>query len=383
MPETVQRFTDQVEEFNRILAELSPEVEQLLATADTTVSSLGNLSEDARVTIVTANDALAIAQSTFNEAQRFINEDLTETTITLQDTASDLRTEIATIGDSAREVLGIFNGTGTAATARLDEAEETLALANQTLARIGETVETVDGAAQRFDSLLETEGGPLLAEARVAVADATQAIGAIGAAAENDLPVIVADIRSATELANETIAQVGDDLSTASGRIDQLTLTAQTALAQVTETFENANVTLEAINGAMETGDRALAVAQTAFEGADRVINEDIDGIMSGLETSLASLNGAIAQVSDDIPGITDDLRAASRSAETAFALLQRTISDAGPQVTAFTGTALPLYTRLADETRGLIRNLDRLTQDIQRDPTRFFLNQQAPEFQR
>lgn len=383
VPETLERFSDQVEEFNRILAELSPEVEALLVTADTTVRSLGDLSEDARTMVVSANDTIVVAQGTFNEAQRFINEDLTETTNTLEETAADLRTEIALMGESAREMLSTFNGTGTAATARLDEAEETLALVNQTLGQINATVVTVDGTAQRFDELLETEGQPLLAEARIAVADATQAIGVIGAAAENDLPAIVTDIRNATQITSDTITQVGEDLSSASGRIDGLTVTAETALTQVTETFANANITLEAINGAMETGDRTLTVAQRAFEGADRVINEDIDGIISGLEASLASLNGAIENVSDDIPAITADLRAASQSAQSAFATLQRTVTDAGPSVSEFTRTALPLYTRLADETRGLIRNLDRLTQDVQRDPARFFLDQQAPEFQR
>ncbi len=383
VPATIERFSDQVEEFNRILAELSPEVEALLTTADTTVASLGELSEDARTMVTSANDTLVTAQSTFNQAQRFINEDLTETTITFDEAASDLSAVTAEISESVQEVLATFDTTGITATARLDQAEETLAMANETLARINSAVESVDTATQRFDRLLETEGRPLLAETRAVVANATETIDIIGTAAQNDLPAIVADIREATRSANDTIAQVSEDLTSASDRIDALSLSAETTLTQVTETFANANVTLDAINGAMETGDRTLAIAQNAFEGADRVINEDIDGIIGGLETSLESLNIAIGKVSEDIPGITADLRAAGQSAESAFATLQRTINEAGPPVSEFTRTALPLYTRLADETRGLIGNLDRLTQQIQRDPARFFLNQQAPEFQR
>ncbi|MCF2872075.1 MlaD family protein [Octadecabacter sp. G9-8] len=383
VPETIERFSDQVETFNAILAGISPEVEALLSTAETTVDSLGSLSQEAETMILTANDTLAVAQGTFNDAQRYISEDLTDTTDALRQTVTQLRAEIETLSADAQALIATFDGTGVAATNRLTEAQATLTSVNDVLSQISDTVGTVDGAAARFDTLLETEATPLMADARVAVATATDAINVIGAAAQTDLPAIVADVRQATQTASETIKQVAQDITAASGRVDGLSLTAEAALTQVTTTFDNANTTLEAITRAMETGDSALSVAQNAFAGADRVINEDIDGIITGLEGSLASLNTAIAQVSDDIPSITADLRAAGQSADAAFATLRRTIDASGPSVSEFTRTALPLYTRLADETRGLISNLDRLTVQIQRDPARFFLNQQSPEFQR
>jgi phospholipid/cholesterol/gamma-HCH transport system substrate-binding protein len=383
VPETVERFTVQVEAFNAILAGIAPEVEALLTTADTTVASLGTLSSEAETMVITANDTLAVAQGTFNEAQRYINEDLTDTTYALQTTVEDLRAEIATISTDARTMLATFNGAGVAATDRIVEAGATLVMINDTLAQISKTTLTVGDAALQFDTLLQTQATPLLAETRATVAAATDAINVIGTAAQTDLPVIVADIRAATQTATDTINQVAQDLTAASGRIDGLSLTAQTALTQVTETFANANTTLEAVTSAMETGDRTLEVAERTFAGADRIINEDLDGIISGLEISLASLNGAIAQVSDDIPAITAELRNASQSAAEAFRSLDQVVDNAGPSVTEFTRTGLPLYTRLAVETRGLISNLDRLTQQIQRDPARFFLNQQSPEYQR
>lgn len=383
VPATFEDFTRQVEDFNAILASLSPQVEALIATADNTVGSLGNLSEDSRTMIVTANDTLAIAQGTLNQAQSFINENLTDTTYALEVTITELRKEIATISESAQQMFATFEETGTTATARLNEAEGTLTLASDTLVQLNGAAETIDTAAARFDALLENEGAALVAEIRVAVADATVTIEAIGTAAQTDLPTIIADIRSAAQTATQTITEVGADLTAASGRVDALSMAAETTLTQVTETFIDANKTLDAITTAMETGDRTLLVAERAFEGADRVINEDISGIIDGLETSLASLNGAIAQVSDDIPSITADLRAAGQSADSAFASLERTINQSGPSVSEFANTALPMYTRLADETRGLIDNLDRLTTQIQRDPARFFLDQQSPEFRR
>jgi len=383
VPATLDRFAVQVEAFNSLLAGISPEVEALLTTAETTVGSLGSLSQRAETMIVTANDTLAIAQGTFNDTQRYIAEDLTATTDALRQTLTQLQGEIDVISRDARGMMATFTTTGTAANSRLAEAETTLAAVNDVLAQIGQTAGTVDGAVTRFDTLLETEGVPLMAQARAAMADATAAINVIGAAAQTDLPAIVADIREATQTATQTITQLATDLTAASGRVDELSVTAQTALTQVTTTFSDANTTLEAITRAMDTGERALAVAETTFTGADRVINEDISGIITGLEGSISALNTAIAQVSADIPGVTSDLRAAGQSAADAFATLQRTVTTAGPPIADFANIGLPLYTRLADEARGLVDNLDRLTQQIQRDPARFFLNQQSPEFQR
>lgn len=383
VPETVTRFTDQIETFNTIIANLSPEVEALLTTAETTVGSLGDLSDEASTMIVTANDSLAVAQGVFNDAQRYISEDLTDVTRELEGTVAQLRGEIDALSASARSMLETYDAAGESLLARADETQGSIEIFNTTMTDIGQAVETVNGAAARFDILLATEGEPLMADARAAVADASEAIAIIANAAQTDLPAVVADIRSATQVASDTINQVASDLTAASGRVEGLSEDAQTALVQVTETFANANETLVAVTSAMETGDRTLAIAEETFTGANRIINDDIDGIIAGLEQSVTALNAAIAQVSSDVPEISADLRAASRSASEAFASLDRVIDGAGPSVTAFTTTALPLYTRLADETRGLIGNLDRLTQQIQRDPARFFLNQQSPEFNR
>ena len=104
---------------------------------------------------------------------------------------------------------------------------------------------------------------------------------------------------------------------------------------------------------------------------------------MADLRTTIGRLDGAIATVAEDIPAIGTDLQAASEAAEAAFATLDRTLSGiAGPAET-FATTGLADYTRLAQEARTLVNNLDALTTQIQRDPARFFLNQQTPDFRR
>jgi len=376
-------FASEISNFSDIMLSLSDDIEVLLQNANSTLTTINALSSDAKTLLDTGTASLTAAEKTFTEAELYIAGDLAGTTDALRTTLVDLQTEIAAIGGSAQTMMATINTTGATATMRLNEAEATLASVDAVLTRLTETIGTVDAAAARFDDLLETQGAPLLTEARATIAQVSSAVATISTVAETDLPVIITDIRGATETAAAVITEVGADLSAATGRIDELSLSATTALNTATTTFGNANETLAAINTAMETGNRTLEAAEGAFAGADRLINEDMAEVIEGLQTSMAALNGAIGQVSADIPGITADLRSASRSAEDAFSSLESAVAEARPQVIDFARTGLPLYTRLADETRALIRNLDRLTNQIQRDPTRFFLDRQSPEFQR
>ena len=215
------------------------------------------------------------------------------------------------------------------------------------------------------------------------VAEASRAIQSVATIAMTDLPAIIADVRTATDSASQVIVDVGKNFSASSENVNEVLISARNTLEDARVSFANANVTLTAINGALETGDRALDAAQKAFVGADRVINDDITGIIAGLETTIDGMNTAIRSISADLPAISTDLRAASTAASDAFTQLRQMTDASGPAVREFATTALPLYTRLAQESRTLIRNLDQLTNQVQRDPARFFLDRETPEFKR
>jgi phospholipid/cholesterol/gamma-HCH transport system substrate-binding protein len=151
----------------------------------------------------------------------------------------------------------------------------------------------------------------------------------------------------------------------------------------VTQTFANANETLAAMNAALETGERTLEAAESAFTGADRLINEDLEGLIAELETTVQGLNSAVATVAADLPEISAEVLAASEAASTAFTQLRSLVDASTPGVQEFTTTALPLFSRLAQETRTLIGNLDQLTRQIERSPTQFLLDRDLPEFRR
>lgn len=381
--ETVGDFAQQIDRFNVVLETLSGDVSTVMQTADATLTSITATSDRAQTLLDDGSDVLDTVNAAAAQAEDFIAQNLTEATTEVRQTMIDLQEQIAALGAQTQTLLATFDTTASTATSRLDEAETTLASVTALTTRLDETALNVSGMVARIDALIESDGGPLLAETRTLVAEATDATRSINAVIQTDLPAMVADIRTATATASEVIQNVGSDLSGASGRIDSLARSAQVSLDTATTTFRNANVTLSAINDALETGGRTLAAAERAFDGADRVINDDVAGIVTGLETTLANLNAAIADVSADLPEITQDLRDASQSASTAFEELRRTAASAGPSVQEFSATALPLYTSLAQETRTLISNLDRLTTQIERDPARFFLDGDVPEFRR
>lgn len=358
-------------------------VTNTLAVLDTTMETFSALADRAKSSLDEGDAALVSGRLALDAAAVFMTQELPLLMAELTATATTLRTTLDSVGGATNETLAQFGVAGVEATARLRQAETTLAAADEMIARISATMETIEQAATSFDAMIEGDATTLMAETRAMIANADSAVTAISTVVEQQLPGIVADIRAATETAARVVTEVGADLSAATGRIDGLADGAAEALAQVAETFGAANRTLAAINGAVDTADRALAAAERTFAGADRVIAEDIGPITADLRAAMARLDAALARVTDDIPAVTADLRAAAAAASGAFDEFGRMVASSGAPVRAFATEGLPQYTRLARETRDLIANLEQLTRAISRDPARFFLNRQTPEFRR
>ncbi|MGJ8602699.1 MAG: MlaD family protein [Marivita sp.] len=380
---TVDDFAEQINLFNATLNTLTGDLTAVLQTADTTLASIGELSEQGKGVLATGADTLVSAQSAIARTETYVATDLSQTTQELRAAAAALQQEVATLSADARVLMTTLGTAGETATARLTEAQATLAATDALIARLDGTAVIFGDTVGTLDTLIRDEAAPLVAETRAMIAEADRAIASVATIATTDLPVIIADIRQTAQIFRTVATDVGTNLTASSQSAEDVLQTARVTLDDARVSFAKANETLSAINGALETGDRALGAAERAFTGADRVINEDLSGVIAGLEQSLGSLNGAIAQVSDDLPGMSADLRAASQAASDTFAELRSITDAASPSIREFTNTALPLYARLAQETRALIANLDGLTEQIQRDPTRFFLDRETPEFRR
>ncbi len=365
-----------VSDFAAGLESISQAVSRALDVTDDMVASVDALSQEATQTLQTGTAALEAARDAAEVTRTFVSEDLGSATGEVRETAALVRDRLTTLGDEASRTMADFAAAGRAATDRLEQAQQTLTAADEMLGRAGDTLASVD-------TLVAGPGAELVAEARQAVAEASRTLSAVGDTAEADLPAIAADMRSAAQQVDAAAARVGQDLSAASGRLATLTETAQSTLDQVQETFATADETLTALDRVLAEGETAAAAAGRAFDGADRLIADDVAPLAADLRDSVAGLNTALDQVAADLPGVTGDLRKASAEALSAFETLERTVTASGQQVQSFASQGLPQYTRLAMDTRALIARLEDLVRQIERDPARFFLNSQTPEFQR
>lgn len=379
----ISGFADQIDRFNNTLEGLSEDLSVVLRTADTTLVTVNELAQDGQTLIQTGQGTLTAATEAIDSTTGYLSNDLPALTIELQGAIADLRRELLVVVEESRTTLATFDTAGAAALARFNEAGPLIGETRALIESLEAATTEIEIAADNFDTLMMVDGAALIDESRVAISSVQTAVDEINKLAATDLPAIVSDIRSATETASSVVASVGENLNTASADVTSLTADAREALRIATETFANANDTLTEVNIALEVGQRTLVAAEKTFEGADRVINEDIDQITSDLRTAINTFNAAVEDVSADLPEVTEDLRGAARSAEATFAELQNIARRAGTPIATFAADGLPQYTALADESRRLIRNLEKLTKQISRDPARFLLDRDTPEFRR
>jgi len=372
----VSGFAIEISNFNVMLEGVTSKAETLFDSASDTLAAISELTKEAQMTMETGTKTLDQTAQTMQAAQSYINQDLKNATAQLTSDLTETRSQIVKISDDARAMLAEFKQTGAMATARLVELETTIKSTDAVIAQLDETLISMDKASINFDDLVTIDGAAMVAEARAALAP-------IAAAANNDLPAMVADIRAATATANQVITDVGNSLTSASAKADTVMTDASASLAAVTDSFTRANSTLDAINSALAVGERTLTAAEKTFNGADRVINNDISAIVTDLRRTIDGLDSAIAGVSGAIPGVTADLQAASNAARETFERVSRMVATSDPPIRDFTTTALPQFTMLARETRSLITNLEQLTKQIKRDPARFFLGGDTPVYKR
>jgi phospholipid/cholesterol/gamma-HCH transport system substrate-binding protein len=376
-------FTDTIAEATSTFAEFSDNLSPILLQAEKTVESLQFAIDEFALLATESRITFETGTATLEAVGAFVDDDLDAMVTDLRGAADLVGREIEAFSREAQTMFSDISRTGVAATQRIEALDPALARLEPLLARADSTFETVERMADNVDTLVSGDGAALVAEAREMVALARDAAASVADVAENDLPIIMDDVRAATADIRQVVSTVGDDLAQVSGRVEELSASGLRTLDQVTETFANANTTLGAINRALETSEGAIQAAERAFIGADRFINDDVSQITDDLRDVLGRLGRAVDAVSEDIPEVTADLRRTADSAARAFDDLGRMVRDSSGPVRDFTTSGLPNLTQLARETRGLVTNLDRLTRQIERDPARFLLNRQTPEFRR
>ncbi|MDA5557557.1 MlaD family protein [Shimia sp. MMG029] len=358
--------------------------ESAIAAFETATNTATDTLNSVRTTSDTANQVLATdIKPLANEATQTLTSvrALTDTKLPpLLDQANTTLAEIETGVSSLSNEGAVLIAE---ATARLTEAKTTLANLDEALDLSDEMLRSVEATAESVTTLVTVDGAAFVADARAAATSARAALDTIRTTVDTELPDLVTDIRAAAASANTMIGNIDTLAISAAEDLDVLSEQGSAALLAATDTFARSNKTLEAIYQAMETADVTLDTAHDTFSGVNRILDEDISGILSELNGAVSAVSATVTTVTDDLNSASTEVLSAAQSASDLLGRLDGIVAQNERQVTEFFRIGLPQTTRFVEEARFLVNNMDRLVELIRRDPARFLLGTQGSEFRR
>ncbi|MEL6450106.1 MAG: MlaD family protein [Pseudomonadota bacterium] len=405
-----------------------------LGAAAQQVAAFGNrletLADTAETTLVSATGALDTATGTLTTIDTFttselipLAQDLRTTSQTATGVIASAGTEITRLSDridgladdGARllasantAVEGVNTLTETQLTPLAQDLRTTAQRATGLIDQVGTDVSRVAG---RIDTLV-TSGTTALDtaavtfdNAQVTLQSVDQAASAFETLTNDQLAPLSEDLRTTAQTASRVIENVGAQTTSLAVSLQGLSGQASDALTTFTTTFNNANVTLDWVTTAMTGATETLEVARRTFASANTVIEDDIGGIISDLREAASSFattfgdssdgvigdlraaattfTDTVQQASRNIDAISGEVLAASQSAASLTDTLDTVVTGNQRQLSEFLRLGLPEFLRFTEEARGLVINLERLVNKIERDPARFLLGTQNSEFRR
>lgn len=251
------------------------------------------------------------------------------------------------------------------ATGRMDRALENF----ETLSGdLGLASREIAGFVGRLDGLAETTETALLA--------ATDTLQTAKSSLEN-AETMIASAKTTLGTMDETFISVR---TLVDGDLGDL-------VRQGTETAEQVGAVLTRVEPVLTTtldaATTALGTAEQTFAAANKVINEDLDGILTDTRKAVTAFTTTIEGATGDITLISQEVLKASRSASSFANTLEVILAQNRRQVSDFLRVGLPEFLRLMEEARLLVSNMERFVDRAQRDPARFILGTQGSEFKR
>ncbi len=381
--QTVSEGTAEISRFTGRLDDIGTTIQETLAKVNETL-------DVAKVSIAEVEPTMRSATEAFTTAERTIADVDTFVQTRVPQIADDLSAAIHSIESATTElraqldaVLVRFGRSADAATQRFSDLETTIAALDATLADARRSFAAVESASANFQDLVDGEGTALVTDARTALKTLQDAISGIDTVFQQDIPVIVADIRAAVTSATEVIDQASTDISAFTKRLDPLVTSGEDTLKAATETLENANGTLANLDQALGTADRAMSAAEQTFVDAEAIISSDLGPAISDVRTAASQFEATMAILSQDIPDVTADLRQAAAGALEVIRSINDTVKTSATPVQTFARTGLPEFTKFAREAQQLVYQLEQLTKRMERDPARFFFGNNLREFRR
>ncbi|MTH76672.1 MlaD family protein [Paracoccus aestuariivivens] len=244
------------------------------------------------------------------------------------------------------------------ALADVTKATEAISVAATDISGFGSRLDSIGAAAQTTLGNADTA----MAQFKETAQKADTALGSATATLDEVRDYVSGDLRGLTRNLGETATGLRTDLTRLSDR---------------------ASGSMDRLDAALEVGNRTLASAERAFDGADRMINTEVGPVAADLRATLARFNEAIGKVTEDIPEITARLRDAASSADSAFSGLQAMLDSARGPVQAFAREGLPQFTNTARDLRSLVQNVNQLVNALKRNPSQIITGPRTPEFRR
>lgn len=340
MPALVGDIRTTSETANRVIADVGTEVKRLSTRIDEVADNGNAALLAATETFETTTDTMTAAQTTIADVQRIANENLVPL-------ADDFRT----MSQTANRVMEDVSGEVSRVVGRIDEVADTGTV-------------TLNTATETF-------------------AKANDAIAGIDRFRAEQLVPLAEDLRETTQTANRVIDEVGVTTEQVATRIDTFASEGNVALNTVTQTFQNADVTLAAIDAAMASATTTLDTANETFALATAVIQTDLDPIISDIRRAAGAFTTSVTEASKDIDEISEEILAASKAAANFVGNLDEIVEANRRQVSEFLRLGLPEFSRLTEDARVLVSSMQRLVTRVERDPARFLLGTQASEYSR
>ena len=373
---TVSDATAQITQFTGRLDRIGSSVQTTLEKSNSALEAAQRAFDTADQTMTASGAAIKSVEGTFAQSELLLRDRVPEILAGIAAAVARTDAAIADLQNRSGDALDGFGQTADLLNARLTELAETLAKANTAFV-------AVTDASDSFDTLVSGEGAVLVGDARAVLADAKVAIATIQSIVEQDVPVIMTDIRTAVAAASDAVDSVAKDVTGLTGRFDPMAAGAEQALESANALFTRAQTSLGALDGALGSAQGALVSAETAFDGANDVLRTDVGPMLSDLRTAADRISVAVEDVTRDIPAIATDLRALISRADSVVAQVQGAVSASAPGISGFAKAGLPELTRLSAEARSLVSTLSSLARRIENNPAGFILDNRVPDYRK
>ncbi len=263
-------------------------------------------------------------------------------------------------------------------------------------AAVDQVLENLTSASGRLDRAMEdfeTLSSDLSLAARE-VAGFTGRLEALADTADTTLTTATETLtqaQGAISRGEQAFATANDTLNT----IDEAFASAKTLiegdgtdfLRQGTVTAATLDNTLTSLQGpaqnALENATAALGEAEQTFASANKILDEDIDDMITDIRAAVTAFTETTINASENIDEIADEVLAASRSAANFASTLENVVVRNRTQITNFFRLGLPEFLQLTEDARLLVRNMTRFVDRLDRDPARYFFGTQGSEFSR